>query len=151
MGSLNASGIPIVAKNSNTFRKRDVRITRESSKNDTIATVVSTPVTRTITSGSIVRDNGVVVYNEDLVWGVYMQGRTNTARVASKAGVTRSVVVDLDGGNLSREVIPTGLGAPTPQLSIRHEGNTVVESNSIRDLVIIRHPDSGVYDPGWSV
>ncbi len=151
MGSLNASGIPIAAKNSNTFRKRDVRITRESSKNDTIAVVVSTPVNRTITSGSIIRDNGSVVYNEDLVWGVYMQGRTNTARVASKAGLARSIVVELDGANVSREVIPTGLGAPTPQLTIRHLGNTVVEENSIRDLVITRHPDSGVFDPGWSV
>lgn len=151
MGSLHASGVPVVAKNSNSFRKRDVRITRESSRNDTIAVVVSAPVTRTITSGSIVRDNGTVVYYEDLVWGAYLMGRSNMARVASKDGVARSIIVDLDGANLSREVIPTGLGNKIPQVSIRHLGNTLVEENSVRDNIIVRHPDSGVFDPGWSV
>ena len=62
MGSLPASGIPVVTKQSVTFRKMDIRIKSTDSRDDVVTVVTSNrPVlSRPIGSGSIVRQSGVV-------------------------------------------------------------------------------------------
>ena len=147
MGSLNHSNIPIVGKQNITFRKRDIRITKEASLNDTIANAVTVPHVRTITSGSIVRANGAVEYYEDKVWGAYMMGRSNQARIASAVGLSRSVVVDLVADTIA--VVPTGLAPHTPQISHRNLGDMIVEENSVGDLILARISGVGVFEPGF--
>jgi len=84
MGSLNASGIPVVSKESRTYRKRDNFITVADSTNDSVSTLVSykPDQNRTIGSGSIVRDGGVVEYHEEVVYGIQYESRSSSARIA---------------------------------------------------------------------
>lgn len=151
MGSLSGSGIPVVGKNNHTFRKRDILITSAESTDDTVTTIVDSPVIRTITSGSIVRDDGVtgtVDYYEDLVWGVTRMGRTCLERVASCSSCARTGVVDL-AGNETQAVIPTSLEPHTPQISMRHLGDTIQHGQAVGDTIVERIPNSGVYDEGF--
>ena len=148
MGSLNANGIPVVGKTDTTYRKGDIRITRTNSQNDTIANIVTTPVMRTITSGSIVREDGTVEYFEDLVFGVTRMGRTCLERIASDEDCARQVVVDL-AGNQTTVVIETSLQPDTPQLSARHHGDQISIGQAVGDIVVERVPNSGVFDTGF--
>lgn len=149
MGSLAASGIAVVAKTDTTYRKRDVLITEANSNNDTVASLVTAAPIRTITSGSIVRDNGLtstVEYYEDLVWGVTRMGRTCLERVASDESCTRQNVVTLPNGSGTIAVIEEGLTPHIPQISHRHTGERVVETQSTDDSIVRRVLSSGVYD-----
>lgn len=150
MGSLNhASGIPVVAKTNTTFRKGDIKIVKSDSVEDTETVIVSTAPTRTISSGSIVRDDGTVQYHEDLVYGLYMGGRSANVRVPSEVGVSRTLTVTMPEGSGTVAVIPTYLDDDIPQLSMKHTGNKIVEGQSVGDTVVSRVEDSGVFDLGW--
>jgi hypothetical protein len=146
MGSLSGNAsVPMVGKNSLTFRKRDIYITKESSTNDTIANVVTRAHVEVLGSGSIVRDNNTVQHYDDLVFGVYMMGRSSRERVASHvsaSGATRVAFVEL-GDNQTMAVVPTSLAPHTPQLGVRHEGNKVVIGQSVTDTVVERAANSG--------
>jgi len=151
MGSLNASasGIPVVAKTNTTFRKGDIKIVKSDSVGDTETVLVSGPVTRTISSGSIVRDDGTVQYHQDLVYGLYMGGRSADVRIPSEVGVTRDISVAQPAGSGTVAVIPSYLDNDIPQLSMKHTGNKIVEGQSVGDTVVSRVEDSGVFDLGW--
>lgn len=146
MGSLSGNAsVPMVGKNSLTFRKRDIYITKESSTNDTIANVVIRPDVEVLGSGSIVRDNNTVQYYDDLVYGVYMMGRSNRERIASHvsaSGATRVAYVKL-GDNQTIAVIPPTLVPNTPQLSVRHEGTMLSVGQAVGDTVVERVANSG--------
>ena len=148
MGSLNASGvISVVAKNSHTFRKRDILITRADSKDDTIVNLVTTAVVRTIGSGSIVRDDNfnpaTAEYHEELVFGLQNESRSSSARVA-RTGL-RDLSVPITGsGTLA--VIETSLQPDTPQLWSKHTGNRIVLSQSVGDTTVDRILASGAFD-----
>lgn len=148
MGSLAATGIPVVAKNSDTYRKMPVIIHRTDSETDVATNIVTADVARTISSGSIVRDDGTVDYFEDVVWGVSMMGRSTTARVASDVSAVRDNVVKL-GDNITDAVIPGSLAPNKPQLGYRHTGDGIQETQSVDDSVVQRIPNSGVYDDGF--
>jgi hypothetical protein len=145
MGSLNANGIPVVAKTSTTIINRDGRqVYRTVSTNDTDATIVSSPPDRVIGSGSVVRDDGSVQYIEEVAYGLYMGGRSNNDRVASKVGATRDQDVEL-GDNQTMAVIPTTLTPHTPQLDTRHTGNRVTTHQSVGDSLVERVANSGSF------
>jgi hypothetical protein len=146
MGSLPASGIPVVGKSSISFRKHDVRIKLTDSQNDTSSGIISyrPNLFRTITSGSIVRGDNSVEYIEDRVWGTTLMGRTTTARIASEVGNVRSVVVDL-AGNETTVVIESGLVPNIPQLAHKSLGERIQENQSVGNLVTRRILSSGLY------
>lgn len=131
MGSLNASGIPVVTKDSNSYRKRDNLIT----VTDSVADVVSNQVSykpqnhRTIGSGSIVREaaDGGVEYTEERVWGIQYEAQSTDARIARDGA--RNLSVD-NNDNETNAVIETSLQPNTPQEGVRHTGNRVVRSNT---------------------
>jgi len=153
MGSLNASGVPVVSKTSYTYRQLDNRIKRTNSVDDAESLLVSGPVSsvvpsQVIGSGSLVRDNGVVDYYEEVVYGNYMMGRSATARVASDTGNARSVVVDL-GDNRTDAIIETALSGVTPRLTHKHVGRRIQENDTDATTVRERIPNSGVYDDGF--
>jgi hypothetical protein len=123
MGSLNASGVPVVSKTSTTFRNRGGRqIYRTVSTNDTKATIVNSPPVRVLGSGSIVRGNNVNYYDE-LSYAVYMMGRSSSERIASEANNPRTAYVEL-GDNQTDAVIPTALDSDIPQIASRHSNRT---------------------------
>lgn len=145
MGSLNHSDIPVPSKNSDTFRNRDgTKIYKTDSRDDTITELAASSEVRAIGSGSIVRGDDSVEYTEDVVWGLYMAGRSSSERVASIDGQTRDLDVEL-GDNQTDAVIPTGLGGHVPQLAHRHTGNRIVQGRSVDDTVVERVSDTGVY------
>ena len=113
MGSLSASGVPVVAKTSTSFRKRDKLITSTNSVDDTVTTLVDRrdALHRTIGSGSIVRDNGVVEYTEERVWGVQLFGRSTDARIARDGA--RNLSVDIND-NETEAVIEASLVPDVP-------------------------------------
>ncbi len=137
MGSLSASGIPVVSKESRSYVKRDNRILVSNSIDDSVSILVSdTPETqRPIGSGSIVRDDGTVVYNEEVVWGMQFQSRSSDARIARNG--PRNLEVDIND-NETEAVIETSLQPDTPQTTVVHTGNRVVRSNSANDTLIDR-------------
>ena len=145
MGSLSASGIPVVAKQPVTFRKHDIRIKSTDNRTDVITTVTANrpALSRPIGSGSIVRVSGVVDYHEELVVGVYRMGRSSDERIAS-ADASRVVVVDLGDGQTGA-VIPTGLLPTTPQLHTAHRGNLISVADSTDDSQT-RVSSSGAFD-----
>jgi hypothetical protein len=144
MGSLNADGIPVVSKTSDTFRNRDgTMIYKTNSVTDVKSNEAASSEERAIGSGSMI-SGGTCTYVEEKVWGVTMGGRTTSARVASKVGNTRDLDVEL-GDNQTIAVIPTGLGGNVPQLDVRHTGNRVVTHQSIGDVLVERASDTGVY------
>ena len=145
MGSLPASGIPVVRKSSLTFRKHDVRIKATDSRTDSVSGVTNPrAVQRTIGSGSIVRDDGSVEYYEERVWGVTRMGRTCMERIASATGCARVAVVNL-AGNQTTAVIESGLIPNIPQLSQKHTGERIHENQAVGDLVTRRILASGLY------
>ena len=146
MGSLPASGIPVVQKTSLTFRKHDVRIKATNSPDDTITEVTDfrAETQRPIGSGSVVRDDGSVEYAEELVFGVTRMGRTCLERIASATGCARQAVVDL-AGNQTIAVIESGLVPDIPQLSHKQEGLVIQETDAVTDTVLRRIPSSGLY------
>jgi len=154
MGSLSASGIPVVAKQPVTFRKHDIRIKSTDSRTDVITTVTSNrpALNRPIGSGSIVRtvvdasgfpSGQAVFYYEELVTGAYRMGRSSDERIAS-ADASRVRVVDLGDGQ-TRAVIPTGLLQTTPQLHANHRGRLIGIGDSADDSQT-RVSSSGVFD-----
>lgn len=147
MGSLNADGIPVVSKNSDTFRMKDgTKIYKTNSKDDVITDVADSSEVRVITSGTIVRDNGDVVYTEDRVWGVYMGGRSNDERVASTVGATRDL--DVDKVNMSGvqtiAVIAESLVPHNAQQDVRQLGGKVTIHQSVGDDLVERVANTGV-------
>lgn len=145
MGSLSGNGIPVVSKVQTTITNQGRQLIKSQSVGDTSTIVVnqSTP-DRTISSGSVVTQAGAVSYTEDKVWGLYMMGRSTLDRVASKAGNTRTLDVEL-GDNITDAVIPSTLVPHVPQLDIRHTGNRVVTHNSQNDSLVRRASDSGAF------
>lgn len=146
MGSLPASGIPVVAKTSLSFRKHDIRIKATDSADDAITVVTANrpSLSRPIGSGSIVRDDGTVEYHEEKVVGAIRMARTCDERIASDENCVRQVVVDL-AGNTTQAVIETSLEPHTPQISMRHTGSQIVEGQAVGDEVVRRIPASGLY------
>ena len=146
MGSLSASGVPVVAKTSLSFRKGDVRIKSTNSYTDSTSVVSSyrPENARPIGSGSIVRGNGTVNYAEERVWGVTLMGRTTTARIASDVTNSRNRIVDLDG-NQTHAVIPSGLVPNLPQLGFKHTGERIQVDQSVNDNIDRRILASGLY------
>jgi hypothetical protein len=126
MGSLPASGIPVVDKQPVSFRKHGIRIKATDSRDDSVTVVTANrpELNRPIGSGSIVRDSGVVDYHEELVAGVTRMGRTCYERIASDVNCVRQAFVDL-AGNETTAVIPTGLQPTTPQLWTQHRGEKI--------------------------
>jgi hypothetical protein len=145
MGSLPASGIPVVRKSSLTFRKHDVRIKATDSRTDSVSGVTNPrAVTRAIGSGSIVRDDGTVEYAQEIAWGVTRMGRTCLQRIASDTGCARMAVVNL-AGNQTTAVIASGLVQHIPQLGHKHTGERIHENQAVGDLVTRRILASGLY------
>lgn len=147
MGSLNASGISVVSKNSDTFRLKDgTKIYKTNSKTDAITAVADSSEDRVISSGTIVRDNGTVVYTEDRVWGVYMGGRTNDERVASTVGATRDLDVEraIVSGVDTLAVIPQMLVPHNAQQDVRHLGTKITIQQSVGDTLTERVSNTGI-------
>lgn len=139
MGSLPASGIPVVAKQPLSFRKSDIRIKSTDNRDDTITVVTANrpALSRPIGSGSIVRDSGVVSYFEEKVVGTIRMARTSDERIASDANGARQVVVDLGDGQ-TIAVIESGLVPTTPQKWALNAGDRVVRQDSTDDTTIDR-------------
>jgi hypothetical protein len=139
MGSLPASGIPVVAKQPLSFRKSDIRIKSTDNRDDTITVVTANrpALSRPIGSGSIVRDSGVVSYFEEKVVGTIRMARTSDERIASDANGARQVVVDLGDGQ-TIAVIESGLAPTTPQKWALNAGDRVVRQDSTDDTTIDR-------------
>ncbi len=146
MGSLPASGIPVVTKTSLSFRKHDVRIKSTDSTDDTVTTVTAFRPSndRAIGSGSIVRSDGTADYYQELVYGTAMLARSCQHRIASDEACVRTAAVDL-AGNTTQAVIPTGLVPHIPQLAHKQLGVTIQEGQSVGDTVVRRIPSSGLY------
>lgn len=146
MGSLSASGIPVVLKQPVTIRKHDIRIKSTDSRDDSITEITDNrpDLGRPIGSGSIVRQSGVVEYNEELVVGAYRMGRSCPERIASDPACVREVVVDLGDGQ-TVAVIPSGLEQDTPQLHTNHRGEKIAVANSADDSQV-RVSSSGAFD-----
>lgn len=147
MGSLSASGIPVVAKQPVSFRKHDIRIKSTDSRDDSVAVVTTNrpALDRPIGSGSIVRDSGVVDYHEELVVSAYRMGRSCAERVASDPACVRDVVVDLGDGQ-TIAVVPTSLQPTTPQLHTSHRSRLISITDST-DNSQTRVSSSGAFDP----
>lgn len=146
MGSLSASGIPVVTKQPFTFRKHDVRIKSTDSRTDTISVVTANrpSLSRPLGSGSIVRESSVDYYQE-VVAGTTLMGRTCNQRIASATGCLRVANVDL-AGNKTTAVIASGLIPTTPQKWSHHTGDRIVRKDSTDDSVIDRVADTGPFD-----
>jgi len=143
MGSLNASGIPVAAKQSDTFRKQDIRITKTDNTTDTLTVVTSNRpgLQRTIGSGSIVRDDNIspatVEYYEEIAWGLQFENRSTSERLA------RDGARDLSVPDTANPVIPPSLVPNVPQEWVAHGGGSVVIRNSVGDTLTGRVSNSG--------
>lgn len=146
MGSLPASGVPVVLKQPVSFRKHDIRIKSTDSRDDSIVVITDNrpALNRAIGSGSIVRNSGVVDYYEEKVAAAYLMGRTTQERIASDPAALREVVVDLNGLE-TLAVIPEGLEPDKPQLHAGHRGNKIGVGNSADDS-LTRVSNSGAFD-----
>ncbi len=146
MGSLPASGIPVVAKQPITFRKMDICIKATDSRDDSINVVTCNrpALSRPIGSGSIVRQSGVVEYYEEKVVGAIRMARTCDERIASDPACVRDTVVKLGDGQTTA-VIPSGLVQDTPQLHTAHRGELISIANSADDTQT-RVKSTGAFD-----
>jgi hypothetical protein len=127
MGSQNATGISVVAKSNVTIRNKDGRqIIKSDSLPDIETIVVSAPPAR---------EEG------DIVNGLYMGGRSASARVASKPGVTRDLDVEL-GDNKTIVTVPESLQGTDHMKGTVHTGARVVVNNS-EDDSRVRESDAG--------
>jgi len=146
MGSLNASGIPVAAKQTTTYRKQDIRIIETDNTDDVVAVVTDhrPELSRTISSGSIVRDDNIapatVEYHENIAWGLQFESRSTSARLA------RNGARDLNVPDTAVPVIPPALVPNTPQEWAYHQGETIVRKDSIDDSIVDRVPSSGAFD-----
>jgi hypothetical protein len=146
MGSLDAAGIPVPSKLNVTFRKQDIRLLQTASDDDSQIVVTShrPALSRTIGSGSIVRDDNLtpatVEYQEEIAWGTNFESRSTTERLA-RDGARDQMVPDTD--NI---VIEPGLVPNVPQEWAHHNSNFIVRADSVTDTIIDRVPSSGVYD-----
>jgi len=143
MGSLNASGIPVAAKQSTTYRKQDIRITETDNTDDVVNVVTSNRpgLSRAISSGSIVRDDNInpatVEYYEEIAWGLQIGSRSTSERLA------RDGARDLSVSDTAGALIPTGLLPNTPQEWAYHQGEKIVRKDSVTNLVVDRVSNSG--------
>lgn len=143
MGSLNHNDVPVVSKDSKTFRMVNGRkITAVSSNTDVSSTEVSSEQERTLGSGSVVSSAGAVTYFEEKAWGVTVEGRTTTARIASLTSNSREQLVDKVVPSDQVENIPTGFPS-LGQYGITHRGNKVVTTLSTGDVTVERAANSG--------
>lgn len=147
MGSLNASGvIPVVPKQTLTWRKQDIRITETDNRDDTLVVVTNNrpDLDRPIGSGSIVRDDNInpatVEYYEEIAWGTNFESRSTTERVARDGARDQSVP------DVAVPVIPTGLVPNTPQEWAHHAGDQIVRKDSVDDSIVDRVASSGAFD-----
>jgi len=144
MGSLNASGVPVVVKQPYSFIHKDIDIEFTDNRNDSVSGVVgfNPALHRAIRSGSIVRDNGSVDYAENLVVGAFFMARTSDERIAS-ADTSRVSVVPLTPSGVV--VIEESLQPTTPSKGVRHTGNRVVVGNTATHAVDTRASNSGAF------
>lgn len=146
MGSLSATGIPVPSKVNDTFRKQDIRILQTSSADDSQIVVTSNrpALSRTIGSGSIVRDDNIgaatVEYFEEIAWGTNFESRSTMDRLARDGARDHSVP---DTTNI---VIESGLVPNKPQEWAHHNSEYIVRADSVTDTILDRVPSSGVYD-----
>lgn len=127
MGSQNATGIEVVSKQNLSFRNRGGRqIYKTDARDDSKTTIVTEPPAR---------EEG------DIVNGLYMGGRSSSARVASTNGGTRDLDVEL-GDNKTIATVPDGLTGTIPQMGVTHTGARVVVSNG-HDGTRTRESDAG--------
>ncbi len=145
MGSLNADGIPVAPKSTDTYRKQDIRITSTDNTDDVITIITDNRpgLNRTIGSGSIVRDDNInpatVEYTEEIAWGLQIGSRSTSERLA------RDGARDLSVPDVAGALIPTGLLPNTPQEWAYHQGETIVRKDSVDDSIIDRVPGSGAF------
>jgi hypothetical protein len=145
MGSLNADGIPVAAKQTTTYRKQDIQITETDNTTDveTVITRNRPALNRTIGSGSIVRDDNVgaatAEYNEEIAWGLQIGSRSTSARLA------RDGARDLSVSDTTNVVIPTGLAPNTPQNWAYSQGETVVRKDSVDNSIVDRVASTGLF------
>jgi len=126
MGSLNHANIPVVDKDSKTFRNVNGRsLFYTQSTNDGKEILVEAAPARELGP-----DN-------QKAWGLYREGRSTMERIASDVDDSRSLTVEKVGPEDSLQVIPDGQ-PESVQVSIRHAGNKIVESNSINHEVADR-------------
>ena len=151
MGSLNAPGIPVPGKTPESYRKMDTRITKTDAANDVVQEVVASrpELNRPLGSGCIVKDTpsgAIADCTETVVWGLYKESRSTSARIASDENATRGLGVAITGsGTLA--VIPTALEPDTPQTSVRSFGTHIDRRNSVTDAQIDSVKSTGVFDP----
>ncbi len=146
MGSLNASGIPVAAKQTTTYRKQDIQITETDNTTDVEVVITRNrpELNRPIGSGSIVRDDNInpatVEYFEEIAWGLQFESRSTNARLARDGARNLSVP------DQPVVVIESGLVPNIPQEWAYHQGETIVRKDSVTDAIIDRVPSSGAFD-----
>jgi hypothetical protein len=145
MGSLSASGIPVVEKTSTSYVKQSIDIIQSDSRNDGHTVLVDAPPVRAIGSGSLVRDDGSVEYYEERVYGIQKESRSSSARIPS-ATTSRDLEVPLVEGSGTVAVIEDSLSPHTPQLGVRHLGTNIVIGQAVGDVVVDRIVASGAFD-----
>lgn len=151
MGSLDAPGVPVPGKTPVSFRKMDVRITKTDAANDVVETVTSNrpEISRPLGSGCIVKDTpsgAVAECSETVVWGLYKESRSSSARVASDESAARDLSVP-SSGNTTLAVIEDSLKPDTPQTTVRSLGTHIDRRNSVNDGQIDSVKSEGPFDP----
>ena len=148
MGSLDAPGIPVPGKTPVSFRKMDTRITKTDAADDIIQEVTDNrpELNRPLGSGCIVRDTptgAVADCTETVVWGLYKEANSSSARIASNESAAR----DLNVPRAEIVVIETSLKPDVPQTSTRSLGTHIDRRNSVTDEQIDSVPSEGPFDP----
>jgi len=136
MGSLSGTNIPVVDKFATanfSFRQHGRVLSKSATDTDIRNQLITAAPVRTIGSGSIVSNSGVVTYYEELVVGMTLPGRVVNTRAPREDLVQdRTLKVDLDG-NTTRAVIPTALAPDKPQEHTVNTGRVIVRRNSASD------------------
>ena len=146
MGSLPASGIPVVAKQTLSFKKKDIDIVSTDSTDDVQVVITSNrpELSRTISSGSIVRDDNLsaatVEYTENIAWGLQFGSRSTSERLA------RDGARDLSVPDVAQPIIEAALVPNIPQEWAYHQGETIVRKDSVTDEIVDRVLGSGAFD-----
>ncbi len=146
MGSLPASGIPVVAKQTLSFKKKDIDIVSTDSTDDVQVVITSNrpELSRTISSGSIVRDDNLsaatVEYTENIAWGLQFGSRSTSERLA------RDGARDLSVPDVAQPIIEAALVPNIPQEWAYHQGETIVRKDSVTDEIVDRVIGSGAFD-----
>ena len=143
MGSLSSSGTPVVAKQTTTYRKQDIRITSTDNRDDVITVITENRpgLNRTIGSDSIVRDDNIgtatVEYFEEIAFGLQFESRSTDARLARDGARNLSVP------DQPVVVIESGLVPNVPQEWAHHAGDKIVRKDSVTDAITDRVSNSG--------